>query len=106
MSIKNKLASPPFLRALNGWLTVFWLCNFPPILAIYFSTSSEKFQSVCLLYLALVSIWANVAGHMSAWQAARIECQQAEDADVQQVLDEVKHLEKAEGVDPTEATVC
>ena len=90
--LTEKLASPEFLRKLNGWLTIFWLGNFPPVIFLYFTSTSEEFQKFCLLYLALVSIWANVAGHVSAWQAARIECVQAEDADVQEVLDAVHDL--------------
>lgn len=69
---------PKFMQAANGWLTVFWIANFPPVIALYVLVDSDQFQAFCLLYLALVSIWANVAGHLSAWQASRIEVQQTE----------------------------
>lgn len=72
------LQDPVFLRSFHGWATVFWLINFPPIIALYLLTDSKAFQAFCLLYLALVSIWANVAGHWSAWQASRIEVKEDE----------------------------
>ena len=67
---------PVFMQKINGWLTIFWLCNFPPVITVYLLVDNETFQKVCLLYLALVSIWANVAGHWSAWQASRVEVKQ------------------------------
>jgi len=67
------LQDPIFLRRFHGWTTMFWLLNFPPVIALYIIFPAAQFQKFCLLYLALVSIWANVAGHWSAWQAARIE---------------------------------
>lgn len=70
-----------FLRKFHGWMTIFWLANFPPVTALYLLVDSDAFQRFCLLYLALVSIWANVAGHWSAWQAARIEVKQDEAAE-------------------------
>lgn len=70
---------PVQLKALNGWLTIFWLANFPPVIALYLLIPSDSFQSFCLLYLALVSIWANVAGSASTWQSARVEARQAEE---------------------------
>lgn len=83
---------PVFLRKLNGWLTIFWTWNFPPVIALYLLVDNDTFQKICLLYLALVSIWANVGSHWSAWQAARIEAKQEADADVQEVLREVRLL--------------
>lgn len=68
---------PAWLRSLNGWLTIFWLANYPPVIALYLLIPNDSFQSFCLLYLALVSIWANVASSASTWQAARVEERQA-----------------------------
>lgn len=87
MSFRDALADPVVLRRINGWLTVFWMLNFPPIILLYLTLSSKSFAAFCLLYLALVSIWANVAGHASGWQSARVEVNQAEDANVQDVVD-------------------
>lgn len=69
---------PVFMRRLNGHATLHWLCHFPVVLVIYFAFP-DTWEKVSILYLALVSIYANVAGHLSAWQAARVEVsQQAE----------------------------
>lgn len=34
-------------------------------------------------YLVGISVWANFAGHLSAWQAARVEVKQDEQADAE-----------------------
>ena len=54
------------------------IVNFPPIIGLYLLVPDETFQRICLLYLALVSIWANVAGHWSAWISARVQIKQDE----------------------------
>jgi hypothetical protein len=71
-------AEAGFLKTFHAGATVFWLLNFPPIIALYLLVDNETFQNFCLLYLALVSIWANVAGHWSAWQSSRVEVKQDE----------------------------
>jgi hypothetical protein len=71
---------PRTMRRVNGWLSVFWMANFPPVIALYLLVGDDQFQRVCLLYLALVSIWANAASHWSAWQAARVEVKQDDGA--------------------------
>ena len=43
-------------------------------------------------YVAALSLWALVSGHWSAWQAARVEVRQEEDADVQDVLDKLDEV--------------
>lgn len=67
---------PKRLRAFHAWATLFWMANFPPVIALYLLTTSSRFQRFCLLYLAVVSIYANVAGEWSAWQASRVEVKQ------------------------------
>ena len=62
---------PRFMRSLNGWLTIFW------ILMIPFSIATGWISSVT--YVACLSLWALVSGHWSAWQAARVEVQQAQE---------------------------
>lgn len=74
------------MRKLNGWLTVFWIVMIP------ISATLGLLSSVT--YVSALSLWALVSGHWSAWQAARVEVHQAEDADVQEVLDEVKQIKK------------
>ena len=64
---------PVFMRRVNGWLTVFW------ILMIPFSIITGWISSVT--YVAALSLWALVSGHWSAWQAARVEVEQAREAE-------------------------
>jgi hypothetical protein len=63
---------PVFMRRVNGWLAVFWILMIP--VSIY----SGWVKSV--VYVSALSLWALVSGHWSAWQAARVEVQQIEDA--------------------------
>jgi len=64
---------PLFMRKLNGWLTIFW------ILMIPLSILTGWISSVT--YVAALSLWALVSGHWSAWQAARVEVEQAKEAE-------------------------
>jgi hypothetical protein len=64
---------PVFMRAVNGWLTIFW------ILMIPVSILTGWINSVT--YVAALSLWALVSGHWSAWQAARVEVEQAKEAE-------------------------
>ena len=68
---------PVFMRKLNGHLTLHWLCHFPVVVFLYFAFP-HTWEKVSILYLALVSIYANVAGHLAAWQASRVEVKQQE----------------------------
>jgi hypothetical protein len=60
---------PVFMRRVNGWLTVFWLGMIPLSLATGWVKS--------VVYVSALSLWALVSGHWSAWQAARVEVNQA-----------------------------
>ena len=64
---------PVFMRRLNGWLTIFWVVMIPV------SIFSGWISSVT--YVAALSLWALVSGHWSAWQAARVEVEQAREAE-------------------------
>jgi hypothetical protein len=64
---------PLFMRRVNGWLTIFW------ILMIPLSIITGWISSVT--YVAALSLWALVSGHWSAWQAARVEVEQAREAE-------------------------
>jgi hypothetical protein len=64
---------PLFMRRVNGWLTIFW------ILMIPLSIVTGWINSVT--YVAALSLWALVSGHWSAWQAARVEVEQAKEAE-------------------------
>jgi hypothetical protein len=91
--------NPVFMRRVNGWLTVFWLVMIPVSLVTGWISS--------VTYVAALSLWALVSGHWSAWQAARVEVRQEEEAEhnasepvedrvVEKVLEET-NLEPASG---------
>jgi hypothetical protein len=63
---------PVFMRRVNGWLAVFWIVMIPISMLMGWLNS--------VVYVSALSLWALVSGHWSAWQAARVEVQQAEDA--------------------------
>jgi hypothetical protein len=62
---------PVFMRRVNGWLTVFWLVMIPVSLVTGWVRS--------VVYVSALSLWALVSGHWSAWQAARVEVNQADE---------------------------
>ncbi len=63
---------PVFMRRVNGWLTIFWVLMIPISLVTHWVTS--------VVYVSALSLWALVSGHWSAWQAARVEVAQQEEA--------------------------
>jgi hypothetical protein len=63
---------PAFMRRVNGWFTVFWIVMIPVSLITGWISS--------VTYVAALSLWALVSGHWSAWQAARVEVRQDEEA--------------------------
>ena len=63
---------PVFMRKVNGWLTVFWILMIPVSIGFGLLSSVE--------YVSALSLWALVSGHWSAWQAARVEVKQDEQA--------------------------
>lgn len=74
MSLKSLWASvqgdPILMRRLNGWLTIFWAVMVPVSWAAGWLSS--------VTYVSGLSLWALVSGHLSAWQAARVEVKQDE----------------------------
>ena len=69
-SARSKLIAtdPKLMRAVNGWLTIFWIVMIPISIATGWINS--------ITYVASLSLWALVSGHWSAWQAARVEVAQ------------------------------
>ena len=63
---------PVFMRRVNGWFTVFWVAMIPVSLVTGWVSS--------VTYIAALSLWSLVSGHWSAWQAARVEVRQDEEA--------------------------
>ena len=74
---------PVFMRRVNGWLTVIWFVAAVPI-CVFLANSVP--------FLVFVSVYAVVTGHLSAWQAARVEVVQNEDANVEDVLNTVEEI--------------
>jgi hypothetical protein len=64
---------PVFMRRVNGWLTIFWIVMIPVSILTGWISS--------VTYVAALSLWALVSGHWSAWQAARVEVEQAKEAE-------------------------
>ena len=62
---------PVFMRRVNGWLTIFWIVMIPVSIITGWISS--------VTYVAALSLWALVSGHWSAWQAARVEVEQAKE---------------------------
>jgi hypothetical protein len=63
---------PVFMRRVNGWLTIFWITMIPISLITGWVSS--------VVYVSALSLWALVSGHWSAWQAARVEVNQQQEA--------------------------
>lgn len=76
---------PVFMRKVNGWATVFWVVMTPISLALGWLSSVE--------YVSALSLWALVSGHLSAWQASRVEVEQKKQAD-EEHSKEMEHDDK------------
>lgn len=68
----NACGSPKAIKSLNGWLTVFWIAMVPLALLTSLKTS--------LLFVVLISLWANIASHFAGWVAGRVEVKQDDGA--------------------------
>jgi hypothetical protein len=61
---------PAFLRAFHGWATLAWAVLIP--VTVFTGLKGS------IIWIALMSVWANFVGHFSSWQAARVEVKQDE----------------------------
>lgn len=52
------------MRRFNFWAMVVFILLIPP---------SVTWWKDSVPYLIWISVWANIAGHLSAWQASRVE---------------------------------
>lgn len=75
--IKEKLADSRAQMKIHLWLAIFWAVNLPVVCVVYFALP-DVWKGVSILYLAIVSIYANFAGEISGWQAAKVEVRQDE----------------------------
>lgn len=62
--------NPVVFRKINGWLTVIWFIAAFPI-CIFLANSVP--------FLVFISVYAVVTGHLSTWQASRVEVRQEEE---------------------------
>ncbi len=61
---------PEFLRGFHGWMTLCWGALIP--ITVFTGLKGS------IIWIALMSVWANFVGHFSSWQAARVEVKQGE----------------------------
>lgn len=73
MRIFSLFGRPQFLRSFHGWMTMAWGALIP---ATVFTDLKGS-----IVWIALMSVWANFVGHFSSWQAARVEVRQDEQLD-------------------------
>jgi general stress protein CsbA len=64
--------SPNFMRRFNFWAMVLFIALIPPSVLLW---------SASVPYLVVISVWANIAGHLSAWQSSRVEERQEDGAE-------------------------
>ena len=64
---------PELLRGFHGWMTLAWGMLIPITVLTGLKGS--------IIWIALMSVWANFVGHFSSWQAARVEVKQDEQVD-------------------------
>lgn len=62
------IEDPKLFKKINGWMTVFWLVMVPVSTVLGWLSLVE--------YISALSIYAIVTGHLSTWQAARVEVRQ------------------------------
>jgi hypothetical protein len=72
MRIFALFGRPEFLRRFHGTMTGVWLFLILP---------SVTFWKESIAWVVFMSVWANVAGHFSSWQAARVEVNQEQEID-------------------------
>jgi hypothetical protein len=60
--------NPERFKKINGWLTIFWIAMVPVSILAGWVQSVE--------YVSALSIYALITGHLSTWQAARVEVKQ------------------------------
>jgi hypothetical protein len=62
--------NPTLMRKMNGWFTLLFIVMIPVSLLTGWINS--------VTFVAVLSLWALVSGHLAAWQAARVEEKQDE----------------------------
>lgn len=67
--VRDHLHDPKFTTDFHKWATIVWILLLIP---------SVLFWSEAIMWVVLMSVWANIAGHWSAYQASRAELKQDE----------------------------
>jgi hypothetical protein len=62
--------SPVLFKRINGWLTIIWILMIPISIATGWISSVP--------FISAISIYALITGHLSTWQASRVEVKQDE----------------------------
>lgn len=75
--IREVLEDATAQKKIHLTLAIFWAVNLPVVCAIYFLLP-DVWKAASILYLAIVSIYANFVGEISSWQAAKVEVRQEE----------------------------
>lgn len=57
---------------MHGWLAIQWAVHLPVVIFLYI-VFPRVWEKMSILYLALVSIYANFVSHWGAWQSTRAE---------------------------------
>jgi len=77
------LNSPAFIAKIHLVLTALWILLIIP---------SVLFWKDSVPYLVSISVYAVIMGHVSSWQAARVEQRQDEDDNVAEVTKAIEEL--------------
>lgn len=88
------LDDPHLLRKFNGWATLFWFVVAVPICL---------FLADSVPFIVFISVYAVVTGHLSSWQAARVEERQQiqEDQEEEKVRErDAKLVEQIDAITP------
>lgn len=89
-TVRDLLHDSKFTTDFHKWATIVW---------IFLLIPSVLFWSETILWVVLMSVWANIAGHWSAYQASRAELKQDDQEIAEDVLEE---LDKKTDVEVTE----
>jgi hypothetical protein len=63
-NVRVHLNDPKFTTQFHKWATIVWIVLLIP---------SVLWWSEAIMWVVLMSVWANIAGHWSAYQASRAE---------------------------------
>lgn len=73
------MASPSErMRKFSFGSMIFWICNLIAVVTLYFVLDKATFESFCLFYLAIVSVWALVQESFNGWVEGKVAVKQDE----------------------------